>query len=476
MSSDKILDAALTAFKQTFTQFCRQHPDAANEALSPTAMSVMTKGLMAAAASAGQNGLAAYLEAHDTDQSVVVVDDVRYRYKNKVEKNFLTLFGNVVVNRSVYGNDLVGGYVAPLDRALGIGKDESATVDAREMILFAVSSCTPQEVAALLGKASLCQPSRSAIQSIIVRDGARMEQQRGTIARKVGESQPIPQDAQVLVASMDGANVRLREPGAKKGRKPQRPRDSAQDEGSSRSSFRNAMVGSFSWYGRDDQGQTLRLGSSYLARMPQDKAPVFKEEFERRVLDITTEAAAAGRDIDKVLLCDGHRAIWNYAEHNDLLSDFQWCVDFYHTSEHLSKAAEAIFGAKSARGRWWYNRWRDELKRDADAPTSIIRSISGYMKRFRLPKTRREALNSELTFFKRNRYLMRYPEFINKGYPIGSGPVEAAAKTIVKQRMCRSGMRWNRNTGQHVLTLRSYAKSKTWDQMWSAYTELRMAA
>ena len=50
-----------------------------------------------------------------------------------------------------------------------------------------------------------------------------------------------------------------------------------------------------------------------------------------------------------------------------------------------------------------------------------------------------------------------------------SGPVEAAAKTLVKTRMCRSGMRWSRPGGRHVLSLRTYLKSGRWDAMWQRY-------
>jgi hypothetical protein len=474
MSEKKILHAAMNAFKQKFSEFCQNEPDVTTDGLSPEAMARLTRGLMDAAQSAGQSGLREYLHLHDDHTQTVTLEEKTYRYKNHIDKDLLTLFGTITVSRAVYGNDLLGGYVVPLDRAIGIHSGETATLEAREMILFASSSATPDEVAKLLGKASLCRPSRSAIQSIIVRDGSRMEQHHEAIAHQVCQSQEVPEEAQVLVASMDGANVRLREAGAKKGRKPQRPRNEYDD--TTRSSFRNAMVGSLSWYGLDDQGHPLRLDSTYVARMPEDKAPTFKRQFEQTLVDLTTKADTAGRCVEKVLLCDGHRAIWNYADHCDLLADFHFCVDFYHTAEHLSKAAEAIFGAKSPRGHWWYDRWRHELKNTADAPRSIIRSIQGYLKRIKLPKTRREALQAELTFFKRNRHLMRYCDFIAKGFPIGSGPVEAAAKTIVKQRMCRSGMRWNRETGQHVLSLRAYAKSKTWERMWQVYTQFCKAA
>jgi hypothetical protein len=37
---------------------------------------------------------------------------------------------------------------------------------------------------------------------------------------------------------------------------------------------------------------------------------------------------------------------------------------------------------------------------------------------------------------------MRYDEYLAKGWPITSGPVEGACKNLIKDRMERSGMRW----------------------------------
>ena len=59
--------------------------------------------------------------------------------------------------------------------------------------------------------------------------------------------------------------------------------------------------------------------------------------------------------------------------------------------------------------------------------------------------------------------------YVELGYPIGSDPVESACKTIVKERLCRSGMRWNRESGGDVLNLRVLAKSQHRDHMWSLY-------
>ncbi len=71
---------------------------------------------------------------------------------------------------------------------------------------------------------------------------------------------------------------------------------------------------------------------------------------------------------------------------------------------------------------------------------------------------------------------MKYYDFNKRGLPIGSGPIEAAAKTIVRQRMCRSGMSWSCEKGQYVLTVRAYVKSGLWDKVWEQYINLKKVA
>ena len=79
-------------------------------------------------------------------------------------------------------------------------------------------------------------------------------------------------------------------------------------------------------------------------------------------------------------------------------------------------------------------------------------------------------------YFRRNLPKMAYADFRAQGLPIGSGPVEAACKTVVGARIKRSGMRWTREGGQRVLNLRTHVLSKRWDVFWNTYLEIRQAA
>ena len=61
---------------------------------------------------------------------------------------------------------------------------------------------------------------------------------------------------------------------------------------------------------------------------------------------------------------------------------------------------------------------------------------------------------------------MAYANFRAHDFPIGSGVTEAACKTIIKQRLCRSGMKWKNKGVAVVLSLRYLDKSNRWNQFW----------
>jgi hypothetical protein len=241
------------------------------------------------------------------------------------------------------------------------------------------------------------------------------------------------------------------------------------------SSYKNAMVGSISLYGAVPDGATSpeRLQGRYVARMPQEHAPTFKRKFEQELSETESKLDAA---VAKIVLNDGARPLWNYIDQNPQFDAYEKAVDYHHSTEHLSKAAEALFGKGSHAGEAWYEKYADVLKDEDDGAQRVVRSMDYYRTSRGLPRTRLKALEAQRTFFMNNKHRMEYARFRRHGWPIGSGPVEAACKSLVKTRLCRSGMRWSRSGGQHILTLRTYVKSERWDAMWEQYKQTSCAA
>ena len=144
--------------------------------------------------------------------------------------------------------------------------------------------------------------------------------------------------------------------------------------------------------------------------------------------------------------------------------------------EHLSLASEALFGKGTTKAKAWYKEYADKLLEQDNGARKILKSMAYYTNNLKLPKSRRDDVKVQRTFFERNQSKMTYADFRRRGLPIGSGPVEAACKTLIKNRMCRSGMRWSREGGQRILDLRCYVKSNRWDAFWDEYMKLGSAA
>lgn len=466
MSSATIMEVILTRIKTVLSE--------AEEVLASEVtpeMSELVNRLLADAMSAGwTEGLRTWLATAETDAETIEVEGKTYRYKLDSEKEFLTPGGMIRLTRRVYQSDAGGKCYVPLDAAWGMEK-QFATAEVRDAALYAVALGTPQEAETLLAKCSLFQPSATAIKRMAKQMGQWLEEHEDEVLTEIRAEEPIPKETRVLCASMDGVNVLLSEPGKKTGRPNERPHEGPSRETPSPTCYKNAVVGSISFYGEVPEGKVTpkRLASRYAARMPEDRAPTLKAKFERELQE--TESRLSD-DVVRIALCDGARGLWTYIDDKAMYDDYEKLVDYHHTSEHLSKAAEAIFGKGSPEAQNWYDKYCAKLKEEDGGAERVLRSMDYHECTVRLSKSHRAALDTERTFFTRNAHRMDYAYFREHGWPIGSGPVEAACKSVVKTRLCRSGMRWSRTGGQHILSLRTYVKSKRWNAMWKQYKRI----
>ena len=73
---------------------------------------------------------------------------------------------------------------------------------------------------------------------------------------------------------------------------------------------------------------------------------------------------------------------------------------------------------------------------------------------------------TEVGYFTTHHHRMQYADFRANGYYIGSGPVESACNTIVKQRAKRAGMHWTIRGLDPVLALRTLHQSRRDHILW----------
>ena len=291
---------------------------------------------------------------------------------------------------------------------------------------------------------------------------------------EVRENEELPGGCDVVSFGMDGVNMLIREEGGKKGRPQERPKLNDDSNKVKKASYQNAMCGTVSFYCQGDE-KYERVSSHYVGQMPQKGFPDFRESFEAEVKSVLGNIEESGRNFYKIVLCDGARPLWKYVEASDYFKGCYFLVDYYHVTEHLSKAVEVIWGKSSKEGKIVYRRWLKVLKKKSGA-YRVIQSLRYYCKG--LTKKKKTLVAQEIAYLQNNASKMDYHFFVERGFPIGSGVTEAACKSIVKQRMCRSGMRWNKNggTGQLILTMRSIIKSGRWDHYWQEFQDIKMVA
>lgn len=470
MSMDLVIESMCGEIRRILSEFGRTR----NETdLTPERACAVTQVLTQAVGAAGIAGLRVFLESHESSSDTVDREGQRYRYKFASTKQFHTFFGVMELSRRLYQPDQGGESFVPLDAAWGM-EGEYATPEVREACLFGLGLNTSEEVETLLSKCALFRPSASTIKRMATDIREWLEEHKQEVDAAIWEQEEAPAQADVLMGSLDGVNVLLAEPGKKKGRPNERPKKAQDDD---KTSYRNAMVGSICLYTTDtnEEGELVpvRLTSRYVARMPEDYAPTVKREWEQELSHASSLLSEGGL---RLLLLDGSRALWTYVDGQDEFATYLKAVDFFHTTEHLSRAAEALFGKKTEQAQKWYHQYRTKLLDEDGAAESVIRSMDYYRRRVKLSQARREQLNAERTFFRRNKHRMPYAWLLCMGLPIGNGVVEAACKSVVKQRLCRSGMRWSRPGGQSVLNLRTYIKSDRWDPFWKHYNALRKTA
>jgi hypothetical protein len=93
----------------------------------------------------------------------------------------------------------------------------------------------------------------------------------------------------------------------------------------------------------------------------------------------------------------------------------------------------------------------------------VVKGIRQSVTKRRMFGVKRKTLRGVANYLYRNRLRMRYDEYLAKGWPIASGPVEGACKNLVKDRMERSGMRWTETIAEAILQLRAVYLSGDFD-------------
>lgn len=388
------------------------------------------------------------LARYDIDTEVIEVDGISYRRVQRCAETYFGAAGELRVTRSLYSTRENGARcICPMELRAGILEGRWTPLAAKQAT-WTVAHMTPQEGEDLFRMLGGMSPSKSSLDWLPKLLGQRWEEERLRFDEELRVTELIPEQATTLAVSLDGVMLPMKD-GAREQKRAQ-----AKARGSKLAGpigYQEAACGTVSFL--DAEGE--RLGTLRLARMPEPK----KETLKQMLKDEVAAILQCRPDLILVKVADGARDNWIYL---DELPAGEAVVDFYHAAEHLHGALVAAYGETSRTGQAQFEKLRHLLRHDDRGIDKVIRAL----RHLRQQHPRRSRLDVEVKYFQRNRKRMRYAGLAARALPIGSGVVEAACKTLVTQRMKRSGMRWREAGGQAILTLRGLIQSNRFDRAW----------
>ena len=164
----------------------------------------------------------------------------------------------------------------------------------------------------------------------------------------------------------------------------------------------------------------------------------------------------------KVVLGDGAEWIWNLAREH--FPGAIQIVDLFHARQHLWDLARLLYPTDARRRNAWIGlhqkRWLDKGK---------IPKLVESLRQIQTPDAElAKKIRNEADYFATNAVRMNYPKFRKQHLFVGSGVIEAGCKSVIGQRLKRSGMFWTVTGANAILALRCSHLNARFEDYWES--------
>jgi hypothetical protein len=370
------------------------------------------------------------LKQFDTDGSPIQLGSVRMTSKGQFAQDYETPYGSVAVARHVYQTSEGGKTFCPLeDNARMI---LNATPKLAKLVSYKYAEAGADTVVDDLRECHHRKISNRYVKSLGDTVGAY------AVAKEETWNYALPKfecTCASIAIGVDGTCMLLQEDG-----------------------WRVAMAGTIAFY--DAQGE--RLHTIYAGATPEYGKEKFHTKFQREV----ERVKEAYPNVPYIGLGDGAADNWSYLKP---LTD-QQTLDFYHASEYVGKAAVVIFkGAKKkAEREAWLANQLHQLKHKQGAVNRLLSVLEEILSTTLLKNAEdAKTLVATITYLQNQKQRMKYSYSVKRNWPIGSGVTEAACKTLIKHRLCKSGSRWKDEGALAVLSIRALRLTAgRWQEFW----------
>lgn len=409
------------------------------------------------------------------------------RRVQKCSRKYRSIFGVLDIERCLYATRQGQKGYAPLDEQLSLPADEVSYVLEDWLQRFCVQNAFGPSVESLRDLLEIKVSKRTA---------ERTNQKLAEYVEPLRKSQEehLPEEEEeVLVVTVDGKGVPmgqtleermgLPEPAWRRSRRKQQESKSENKAkkrlgpGHGKVHKQMAFVGAVytiaRWQRTPEEITDEVLRKESQPDRPQPRNKRLHAEMNRyredellrgqpRTFDaMAWQAYRRDPDNQKPLVClmDGQRSLWDFQRQR--LPRAVGIVDLFHVMERLWHAAYCFHPQGSRDAEKMVEHYLQMLL------TGKVSSVIGSLRRkaAKLKPGKRKKLETTLTYLTNNSQHMKYDKYLEAGYPIGSGVVEGACRHLVRDRMERTGMRWQIEGAQAMLNTRTAFINGEWDAL-----------
>ena len=332
----------------------------------------------------------------------------------------------------------------PMRERWGLRAHQKMSPALEEKLAFTATLAGTYEGAAQIAGKGGCAVDDSVIHKVVQHLGNKAEAQTQERLKQLPqERQPKRAASELGVLMADGWFARFRGPGwGKKKTKQERVKWHE---------IKNGVFYLHEQAGRTEGGRGM-IADKTVVRCQGDAV-----ELGQR-LHWEAMRAGLGRAKEKLMLGDGIAWIWNLKANR--WPDARELLDFWHGGQHLWGLGLACNALDEAKAKPWVEKRLHRLRHGQEQ--KVLKEIST------LKASRSQAgklLQKEKNYFAGQAQRMNYKEIADRGWPIGSGPVESSCRQD-QCRFKRPGQSWTRRGFGNLSALDQARRNNHWDELW----------
>lgn len=332
----------------------------------------------------------------------------------------------------------------PIREQWGLQPHQRMSLALEDKLAFTATLAGSYEQAAELAAKWGTAVDDSVIHGLVQRLGRKAQgQTRQRLQEVPQESQRQRQASELAVLMMDGWLARFRGPGW--GRK------RTQQERVEWHEIKTGIFYLLEQAGRTEGGRGV-IAEKKLVRWQGEPL-----ELGRR---LHWEALRGGlaRARETLFLADG--GVWIWKVKADRWPQARELLDFFHGGEHLWELGRAAHHGNELEATHWVEQRLHRLRYGQEQ--KVLKEIAGL----KVPRGQAgQTVRREQNYFASQAGRMNYQEIADRGWPIGSGPVESACRQS-QGRFKRPGQFWTPAGLQNLSALDDARRNDHWDELW----------